>query len=363
MSAPTSTTELERKQAAKDLLLAEHHYLTDAFLKNEQTGETRVNWLIGIVTGSIGALVALITKGELPRLWLGLLLVGGLASLLGFGVVTLFRIITRNRKTDGYKQGLDKLRQLFADHFDSDNVLTSYHPFGPSPTRQKQTEKIAAGDDPVRKFGGLTHMVAAINALLAGALAACIVLGVYGLRGDIDIRLRLGIAVVSGLIVVAASFLAQWDLVIAGEREGKEKLRQGRVTHAGGVVFTESPSRVVQYLIVRPTDNKEKWVLPKGKIEERENHSEAALREVREEAGVDARIIRFLDTVEYEAQQGEKKKWVKVKFYLMEKVFETKSAEDRKPKWLPYDGALEALSHRESKYLLALAERLRNTNY
>jgi ADP-ribose pyrophosphatase YjhB (NUDIX family) len=80
------------------------------------------------------------------------------------------------------------------------------------------------------------------------------------------------------------------------------------------------------------------------------------LREVREEAGIMARIIRVLDTVEYE---DEEKKRVKVKFYLMEKVSESDTTEDRKPEWLVYPTAQQKLSHPQSKYFLALAERVR----
>ena len=37
------------------------------------------------------------------------------------------------------------------------------------------------------------------------------------------------------------------------------------------------------------------WVLPKGKVEEGENNQEAALREVSEETGVKADILKYLD--------------------------------------------------------------------
>ena len=37
------------------------------------------------------------------------------------------------------------------------------------------------------------------------------------------------------------------------------------------------------------------WVLPKGKVEEGENRQEAALREVLEETGVKADILKYLD--------------------------------------------------------------------
>jgi 8-oxo-dGTP pyrophosphatase MutT (NUDIX family) len=366
---------LEGSEAARELLLADHAYLTEAFLKNEEIGETRVNWLIGIVTGAAGGLTALITKGELPPATLRLVVIGSLFSLLAFGLVTLFRIITRNMASDGYKHDLDKVRQLFSDRFDSENVLTNYHPFGPSPTREKQTtskeqtqEKKTTNDKQpekpmledhgaksLRKFGGLAHTVAAINALLAGGLTASVVNAIYSL--GFYRPLRLGMMIVSGFIVTAASFLTQFDLVTDRERAAKKALRQGRVTHAGGVVFRRPVSGVVEYLIVASSKEKEKTVLPKGHVEKNENAGEAALREVSEEAGVSARLIRYLDTVEYEEGNGKERQWVIAKFYLMEGVFETKGKEDRTPRWLSYDLALKTLSFPEAKYLLTLANR------
>ncbi len=41
------------------------------------------------------------------------------------------------------------------------------------------------------------------------------------------------------------------------------------------------------------------WVLPKGTVEKRESFKQTALREVREEAGVNARIIKYLGKTQY----------------------------------------------------------------
>ncbi|OPJ54984.1 NUDIX hydrolase [Alkalithermobacter paradoxus] len=41
------------------------------------------------------------------------------------------------------------------------------------------------------------------------------------------------------------------------------------------------------------------WVLPKGKVEEGEEKSEAALREVLEEGGVKADIVKYLGEIHY----------------------------------------------------------------
>ena len=41
------------------------------------------------------------------------------------------------------------------------------------------------------------------------------------------------------------------------------------------------------------------WVMPKGSLEENESYKQAALREVKEESGVSARIVRYLGKTRY----------------------------------------------------------------
>ena len=57
------------------------------------------------------------------------------------------------------------------------------------------------------------------------------------------------------------------------------------------------------------------WVLPKGKVEEGENNQEAALREVSEETGVKADILKYLGEIHYTFKEN----WDKTVFwYLMQ---------------------------------------------
>ena len=46
------------------------------------------------------------------------------------------------------------------------------------------------------------------------------------------------------------------------------------------------------------------WVLPKGKVEEEENTSHTAIREVFEEGGVKAEIIKYLGKIHYSFKNG-----------------------------------------------------------
>ena len=70
-----------------------------------------------------------------------------------------------------------------------------------------------------------------------------------------------------------------------------------RQVSAGGVVYRRASGRAeVAMVRVGP---KRRWQLPKGIVDEGEKPEETAVREVREEAGVNARIAAPLDTIEY----------------------------------------------------------------
>lgn len=129
MKASNDTDKSEAE--AKELLLEDYRYLADSFWKNEQVGETRVNWFIGIVAAGAGGLVTLASAEHGPSGGsLRLIIISSLIALLVFGVFTLLRIIKRNTVTDGYKTDRDAIRQILKDHFDSDHTLLYYQPFG-----------------------------------------------------------------------------------------------------------------------------------------------------------------------------------------------------------------------------------------
>lgn len=67
-------------------------------------------------------------------------------------------------------------------------------------------------------------------------------------------------------------------------------------TSCGGVVIFRGKI----LLLYKNVRNKyEGWVLPKGTVEEGEEHSETALREVMEETGVKASIIKYIGKSQY----------------------------------------------------------------
>jgi 8-oxo-dGTP pyrophosphatase MutT (NUDIX family) len=67
-------------------------------------------------------------------------------------------------------------------------------------------------------------------------------------------------------------------------------------TSCGGVVIFRGK---IMVLYKNYKNRYEGWVLPKGTVEKGETHEQTALREVREEAGVDARILDYIGKSEY----------------------------------------------------------------
>ena len=355
---------------AKELLLADYRYFAECFWKNEQTGEARVNFFVGIATLVVGALAALLTKGPPPSGEpLRLVVLISLFSLLVLGLITMMRMLTRNENTDGYKQSMDTVRQTFKDHFDGDGILLHYHPFGV--LRRKERSKRSNKDNEEgsapgtvsglekwwteykneiqpRNFGGLAHTVAAINSLI---LAGLVAVAVYPIPVEGS-----GLARVYGSATPCflLGFGAQLMYVAYRETRARDRLRAGTYTHAGGVVY-KLKDGITYYLLVRPKENKDEWVFPKGHIEQGEGHDEAALREVHEETGVIGRLICPVASMAFKT----KKEDVYGKFYLMECLYEGDAREARVREWFPLEKALGALTFANAKHVLRESERAR----
>jgi 8-oxo-dGTP diphosphatase len=80
----------------------------------------------------------------------------------------------------------------------------------------------------------------------------------------------------------------------------------GTVQAAGGVVSRRGPDGGLELLLVhRPSYDD--WTLPKGKLEPGETHEQAAVREVREETGLDCELLRELPSTSYHDRKGRPK--------------------------------------------------------
>jgi 8-oxo-dGTP diphosphatase len=95
-------------------------------------------------------------------------------------------------------------------------------------------------------------------------------------------------------------------------------MRTVREISSGGVVYRKNRG-VVEVALIRIRN---RWGLPKGQVEEGEELQETALREVREETGLEGKIVAKLDDITYwytsKTKDGEAVKIFKrVYFYLI----------------------------------------------
>src|SRR2546423_12328037 len=68
-------------------------------------------------------------------------------------------------------------------------------------------------------------------------------------------------------------------------------------TSAGGVVYREVSGRVEVVIIAVGPNNR--WQLPKGLADKNEKPEVTAVREAREEGGVDSEAVGHIETIEY----------------------------------------------------------------
>lgn len=86
--------------------------------------------------------------------------------------------------------------------------------------------------------------------------------------------------------------------------------------HSAGGVVTRAGSRGTEFLAIKPA-HRDRWQLPKGTIDRGETSPQAAVREVREEGGVDGRILADLGPIRFFYQIGGRRFAKTVDFYLM----------------------------------------------
>jgi 8-oxo-dGTP pyrophosphatase MutT (NUDIX family) len=132
---------------------------------------------------------------------------------------------------------------------------------------------------------------------------------------------------------------------------------------AGGVAFRRRDSGVeVAVVSVVPS---RRWQLPKGIIDAGESEETAALREVREEAGIECEIVEKIETVEYwyvATARGERVRYHKfVHFFLLKYVSGDVADHDREiaeARWVSAEEAVEMLAFKSEKEVVKKAQNL-----
>jgi 8-oxo-dGTP pyrophosphatase MutT (NUDIX family) len=100
------------------------------------------------------------------------------------------------------------------------------------------------------------------------------------------------------------------------------------------------------------------WSLPKGTPEEGETREETALREVREESGLEVRILSYFDAISYSFVRTGERIEKTVHYYIMEAIggsFEQYDKEFDELRWVPMDEAVRLLDFQTESGLVQRA--------
>lgn len=144
---------------------------------------------------------------------------------------------------------------------------------------------------------------------------------------------------------------------LRGGRRGDEQERS-----AGGLVV-----RGDEVIVIVPTrrgaQGQRVLALPKGHVDPGETPDRTALREVREETGVEAELLGKLGEVRYFYQRAGKRIFKRVTFYLL--AYRSGSLDDHddeveEARWMPLAEAARALSYEGEREMAARAVRHRS---
>jgi 8-oxo-dGTP pyrophosphatase MutT (NUDIX family) len=139
-------------------------------------------------------------------------------------------------------------------------------------------------------------------------------------------------------------------------------LRTARATSAGGVVYRAVGDRDEVAVVHRRSPPL--WALPKGTPDAGETLEETALRETREETGLEVVIEQPIRSIRYFFVRGSTRFHKTVHFFLMRPVGGSTDAHDAEfdeVRWVELHEALAILSHATERSVLEeAAELIRN---
>jgi 8-oxo-dGTP pyrophosphatase MutT (NUDIX family) len=136
-------------------------------------------------------------------------------------------------------------------------------------------------------------------------------------------------------------------------------LRNARATSAGGVVYRSSGGRTEIVLVHRR--HPKLWALPKGTPDAGETLEETALRETREETGLEVELEAPLRSISYVFVRSRTRFHKTVHFFLMRPVGGDLSQHDHEfdeVRWFQLEEALEIMTHATERAVVEDAARL-----
>jgi 8-oxo-dGTP pyrophosphatase MutT (NUDIX family) len=132
---------------------------------------------------------------------------------------------------------------------------------------------------------------------------------------------------------------------------------------AGGVAFRHVGSDIQLAIVsVKPSL---RWQLPKGIVDPGETPEVTAVREVKEEAGVETELLRLIETIEYwyqRVQYGKRIRYHKfVHFYLLQYQsgdVENHDHEIEESRWVSFEEATRLLAFKSERNVVEKAREI-----
>jgi 8-oxo-dGTP pyrophosphatase MutT (NUDIX family) len=135
--------------------------------------------------------------------------------------------------------------------------------------------------------------------------------------------------------------------------------RDGLVTKrddaAGGLVVSRGNGRLRVVLIAVDRDASRRWSLPKGHFKKRESSEQTAVREVREETGLEVEIVAPLTTIDYWFVERKVRYHKFVHYFVMRAVggrFDDHDDEVHDVRWFDWDDALRTMAYPNERSVL-----------
>lgn len=136
-----------------------------------------------------------------------------------------------------------------------------------------------------------------------------------------------------------------------------------REATAGGVIYRVTKAGDLEILLV--ADHRDRWMIPKGHIEEGETAQETAMREIGEEAGVhELEPICWLGKTHFRYRRKNTLVLMSTQVYLFKALGDTNKIKKEEwmngIKWFKFNDALEAIEYEDTgKLMLVARKRLR----
>ena len=118
-------------------------------------------------------------------------------------------------------------------------------------------------------------------------------------------------------------------------------------------------------MVIISVGPQKRWQLPKGLVDKGENPEVTAVREAREEAGVDSEVVKHIETIEYwfaGLDQGERVRFHKrVHFYLLRYISGDPKDHDwevNEARWVSIDDAIAQLTFESERKVTESAKSM-----